>query len=67
MGRTPKPHRVPRVSLTPAGTIKFGRDSMEVHQGGIDSSRGCIELDPDEYSRFQRFYATDNSGIMGVR
>ena len=27
----------------------------------------CIVLDPGEYSRFQGFYATDNSGVMGVR
>jgi len=49
------------------GTIIFGRGAFEVHQGNDNSSAGCIVLDPDEYSRFRGFYATDNSGTMGVQ
>ena len=68
MGGTPNPHKVPRVWLSPlSGTITFTRGSFEVHQGNDNSSAGCIVLDPDEYSRFRGFYATDNSGKMGVR
>lgn len=68
MGGTPKPHKVPRVWLSPlSGTITFTRGSFEVHQGNDNSSAGCIVLDPDEYSRFRGFYATDNSGKMGVQ
>jgi RHS repeat-associated protein len=68
MGGTPNPHKVPRVWLSPLdGTITFGRSAFEVHQGGNNSSAGCIVLDPDEYGRFRGFYATDNSGRMGVQ
>jgi len=68
MGGTPNPHKVPRVWLTPlSGTITFDRKYFEVHQGNDNSSAGCIVLDPDEYHRFQGFYATDNSGTMGVQ
>jgi RHS repeat-associated protein len=68
MGGTPNPHKVPRVWLTPlSGTITFNRKYFEVHQGNDNSSAGCIVLDPDEYHRFQGFYATDNSGTMGVQ
>ncbi|MFZ0563339.1 MAG: RHS repeat-associated core domain-containing protein [Terriglobales bacterium] len=68
MGGTPNPHKVPRVWLSPlSGTITFTRGSFEVHQGNDNSSAGCIVLDPDEYSRFRGFYATDNSGKMGVQ
>src|SRR5580698_11259514 len=42
--------------------ITFGRSAFEVHQGGNNSSAGCIVLDPDEYGRFRGFYATDNPG-----
>jgi hypothetical protein len=68
MGGTPNPHPVPRVYLTPMrGTVTFGRDSFEVHQGGDNSSAGCITLDPDEYGRFRGFYAKDNQGDLGVQ
>ena len=68
IGGTRIRHKVPRVPLTAVdGSITYGRDSFEVHQGNDSSSTGCTVLDPDEYSRFQRFYATNNSGVMGVR
>ena len=68
MGHTKNWHPVPRVPLTAVdGSVTYTRDAFEVHQGNDSSSTGCIVLDPDEYSRFQRFYATDNSGVMGVR
>jgi RHS repeat-associated protein len=68
MGETPNPHRIPRVYLTPLpGTNRLGRDSFEVHQGGDNSSAGCITLDPAEYSRFRRFYQTDNHGDTTVQ
>jgi RHS repeat-associated protein len=68
MGGTPNPHRIPRVWLTPSrGTVTFGRDSFEVHQGGDNSSAGCITLDPDEYGRFRHFYAIDNHGDVNVQ
>ena len=68
MGGTPNPHKVPRVWLSPlSGTITFGRGAFEVHQGNDNSSAGCIVLDPGEYSKFCGFYATDNSGTMGVQ
>jgi RHS repeat-associated protein len=68
IGDTPYWHRVPRVPLTAFdGSITFTRDSFQVHQGNDSSSLGCIVLDPAEYQRFLRFYARDNSGVMGVR
>jgi RHS repeat-associated protein len=68
MGGTPNPHRVPRVWLSPwNNSITFGRGSFEVHQGNDNSSSGCIVLDPDEYDRFRRFYAVDDSGVTVVQ
>jgi hypothetical protein len=68
MGGTPNPHPVPRVALSVFdGSLTFGRGNFEVHQGNNSSSAGCIVLDPDAYDRFRRFYAIDDSGVMGVR
>jgi RHS repeat-associated protein len=68
MGDTPNPHRIPRVYLTPMkGTITFGRDSFEVHQGGDNSSAGCITLDPGAYTIFRQFYSIDNHGVTSVQ
>jgi RHS repeat-associated protein len=68
MGDTPNPHRIPRVYLTPMkGTFTFGRDSFEVHQGGDNSSAGCITLDPGAYTIFRQFYSIDNHGVTTVQ
>jgi RHS repeat-associated protein len=67
MGGTPNPHNPPRVFLTPlSGTVTFNRGSIEIHQGGNNSSAGCIVLDPNEYQRFRIFYEKDNSGTLHV-
>jgi len=42
------------------------RGSFEVHRND-NGSAGCIVLYPNEYERFRTSYATDDSGVMGVR
>jgi RHS repeat-associated protein len=67
LGKTPNPHKVPRIMLYPsADTNTYRRFGFEVHPGWNDQSQGCITIQPPDYPGFTKFYLHDNSGTTTV-